>query len=86
MQEFEDLLLQLESNNTETINKILISYKQHCETIDKNVCCYHNNKLLFCGYVKDIDNDGSLLIQKENEINVVNLYSGDLSIRYNNDQ
>ncbi|MGD1835206.1 MAG: biotin--[acetyl-CoA-carboxylase] ligase [Nitrososphaeraceae archaeon] len=85
LQDFEDLLLQLESNDTNLINNILISYKQLCETVGKNVCCYHNNKLLFCGHVKDIDNDGSLLIQKENEISVINLYSGDLSIRYKND-
>jgi BirA family biotin operon repressor/biotin-[acetyl-CoA-carboxylase] ligase len=69
--------------NNENVHKLIEKYKSLCETIGKRICIYDKGQIRYCGFAKEINDDGSLVIErdKDGQIVVDKVFFGDVSVR-----
>jgi len=62
---------------------LIEKYKSLCETIGKRICIYDEGQIRYCGFAKEINDDGSLMIERDEEGRTVvdKVFFGDVSIR-----
>ena len=58
-------------------------YKNLCETIGKKICIYDKGQIRYCGFAKEINDDGSLVIERDKDGHIVvdKVFFGDVSVR-----
>ena len=69
--------------NNENAHKLIEKYKSLCETLGKRICIYDNGQIRYCGFAKEIDDDGSLVIERNEGGHIVvdKVFFGDVSLR-----
>jgi len=72
-----------ESVYNENTHNLIEKYKSLCETIGKRICIYDKGQIRYCGFAKEINDDGSLMIERDEEGRTVvdKVFFGDVSIR-----
>ena len=65
--------------------KIIEIYKKLSNTLGKRIIVYHEGLKEYSGIVKDIDNSGGLIIERDDKLLEI-LYSGEITIREQNDK
>lgn len=72
-----------ESVYNQNVHNLIEKYKSLCETVGKRVCIYDEGQIRYCGFAKEIDDDGSLIIERvEEDRSVVDkVFFGDVSVR-----
>ena len=65
--------------------KIIEIYKNLSNIIGKRVIIYHECLKKYSGIVKDIDNGGGLILEREDKLEEI-IYSGEITIREQNDK
>jgi BirA family biotin operon repressor/biotin-[acetyl-CoA-carboxylase] ligase len=65
--------------------KILGIYKKLSNTLGKRIIVYHEGLKKYSGVVKDIDNCGGLILEREDKL-LERIYSGEITIREQNDK
>ena len=66
--------------NKNKLGKILAVWKQHCDTLNKNVKVITKTKILY-GKAIDVDNDCNLILKLKNG-RIVKIIEGDIRVRY----
>ena len=71
------------SIHNENVHNLIEKYKSLCETLGKRICVYDNGQIRYCGFAKEIHDDGSLVIEREEEgRKIVNkVFFGEVSVR-----
>jgi len=69
--------------NNENAHKLIEKYKSLCETLGKRICIYDKGQIRYCGFAKEINDDGSLVIERNEggRIVVDKVFFGDVSVR-----
>lgn len=69
--------------NNENAHKLIEKYKSLCETIGKRICIYDKGQIRYCAFAKEINDDGSLVIQRDEDGHIVvdKVFFGDVSVR-----
>jgi BirA family biotin operon repressor/biotin-[acetyl-CoA-carboxylase] ligase len=72
-----------ESVYNENTHNLIEKYKSLCETLGKRICVYDEGQIRYCGFAKEINDDGSLVIERDEEGRIVvdKVFFGDVSIR-----
>jgi len=65
--------------------KIIEIYKKLSNTLGKRIIVYHDGLKEYSGLVKDIDNSGGLILERDDKLLEI-LYSGEITIREQNDK
>ena len=65
--------------------KIIEIYKKLSNTLGKRIIVYHEGLKEYSGIVKDIDNSGGLILERDDKLFEI-LYSGEITIREQNDK
>ncbi|MGI0000348.1 MAG: biotin--[acetyl-CoA-carboxylase] ligase [Nitrososphaeraceae archaeon] len=65
--------------------KIIEIYKKFSNTLGKRIIVYHEGLKEYSGLVKDIDNSGGLILERDDKLLEI-LYSGEITIREQNDK
>lgn len=65
--------------------KIIEIYKKLSNIIGKRIIIYHECLKKYSGIVKDIDNGGGLILERDNKLLEI-IYSGEITIREQNDK
>jgi BirA family biotin operon repressor/biotin-[acetyl-CoA-carboxylase] ligase len=65
--------------------KIIEIYKKLSNTLGKRIIVYHEGLKEYSGIVKDIDNSGGLILERDDKLLEI-LYSGEITIREQNDK
>jgi len=62
---------------------LIEKYKSLCETLGKRICIYDKGQIRYCGFAKEINDDGSLVIERNEggRIVVDKVFFGDVSVR-----
>ena len=62
---------------------LIEKYKSLWETLGKRICIYDNGQIRYCGFAKEIDDDGSLVIERNEGGHIVvdKVFFGDVSLR-----
>jgi BirA family biotin operon repressor/biotin-[acetyl-CoA-carboxylase] ligase len=87
LEKIEFYLFSIEQDQESLYNanmSILIEkYKSFCETLGKRICIYDKGEIRYCGFAKEIDDDGSLVIERNEggRIVVDKVFFGDVSLR-----
>jgi BirA family biotin operon repressor/biotin-[acetyl-CoA-carboxylase] ligase len=71
------------SIHNENVHNLIEKYKSLCETLGKRICIYDEGQIRYCGFAKEIHDDGSLVIEREEEDRIVvdKVFFGDVSVR-----
>ncbi|HZB65647.1 MAG TPA: biotin--[acetyl-CoA-carboxylase] ligase [Nitrososphaeraceae archaeon] len=65
--------------------KIIEIYKKLSNTLGKRIIVYHEGLKKYSGIVKDIDNSGGLILERDDKLLEI-IYSGEITIREQNDR
>ena len=65
--------------------KIIEIFKKLSNTLGKRIIVYHEGLKEYSGIVKDIDNSGGLILERDDKLLEI-LYSGEITIREQNDK
>ena len=65
--------------------KIMEIYKKFSNTLGKRIIVYHEGLKEYSGIVKDIDNSGGLILERDDKLLEI-LYSGEITIREQNEK
>ena len=66
-------------------NKIIEIYKKLSNSLGKRIVIYHEGLKKNSGIVKDIDNGGGLILEREDKLEEI-IYSGEITIREQNEK
>ena len=66
-------------------NKIIEIYKKLSNLLGKRIIIYHEGLKKNSGIVKDIENGGGLILEREDKVEEI-IYSGEITIREQNDK
>lgn len=87
LEKIEYYLFSIEQDQESLYNAnvtILIEkYKSLCETLGKRICIYDKGQIRYCGFAKEINDDGSLVIERNEGGHIVvdKVFFGDVSLR-----
>lgn len=83
--EFYLLSIEYEQEHlyNENVHNLIEKYKSLCETLGKRICIYDKGQIRYCGFAKEINDDGSLVIERNEggRIVVDKVFFGDISVR-----
>jgi BirA family biotin operon repressor/biotin-[acetyl-CoA-carboxylase] ligase len=83
--EFYLLSIEYEQEHlyNENVHNLIEKYKSLCETLGKRICIYDKGQIRYCGFAKGINDDGSLVIERNEEGRIVvdKVFFGDVSVR-----
>ena len=65
--------------------KIIEIYKKLSIIVGKRIIIYHESLKKYSGIVKDIDNGGGLILERDDKLLEI-IYSGEITIREQNDK
>ena len=65
--------------------KIIEIYKKLSNIVGKRIIIYHESSKKYSGIVKDIDNGGGLILERDDKLLEI-IYSGEITIREQNDK